>query len=182
MEIPEPTNTSYSAEQLETPISEIDVGFDVLDQTQHEKDGYNPSKETINKYLSNVINNYSDIVGFTLTLKKKYHNDDDKYMHRLIENKILRSSIWKDKCYIIFPEYTRKGNLHYHGIMWNQYEIEVMRCLKWWRRIFGFAKPELKINSKYNWIKYITKDYMKTGLWTIYNIKHPKEIAGGCTK
>ncbi len=149
------------------------IGFELLDQTQRKKsvNEYNPSKEVINSKLTEIINNFTDVCGFTLTIKKKYHNDDDKYIHRLVQTKILTSLVWKNKKYMIFPEYTKKGNLHYHGIIWDEYEIEVMRCIKWWRRIFGFAKPELKLSSKYNWIKYIVKDYGKTGLWTIYNIK-----------
>ncbi len=157
-------------------IPELYSGFELLDQTQRknshipEKDVYNPSKEVVLKHLNNLINNSSDICGFTLTLKKKYHNDDDKWMHRQIHNGIRMSRVWYDKKYILFPEYTKKGVLHYHGVMWDEYQTEVMRCIKWWRRKYGFAKPELKINNKNNWIKYITKDYGNTGLWTISNL------------
>ncbi len=149
----------------------------VLDQTQPkllcilEKDTYNPSIETINKTLSYVADNYSDVCGFTLTFKKSFHNDDDKWLHRHVHKSLLNQKDWKRVKYIIFPEFTpKKGVLHYHGIIWDEYEITIMRCLKYWRRKYGFAKPELKLNSIYNWIKYITKDYMKTGLWTITNL------------
>ncbi len=133
------------------------------------KDEYNPSVETVNKILTKVIDSDLMMSGFTLTLKKKYHNDDDKYIHRLIATKLIKSKIWNNKSYVLFPEYSAKGNLHYHGVMWNEYQFEVMRCVKWWRRHFGFVKPEMELHSKYNWLKYIIKDYGKTGLWTLHN-------------
>ncbi len=161
-------------------------GFDILDQTQRkkmrlinliDKDEFNPAKETINKYLNTIINSSSDISGFTLTFNKKYHNDDDRWLNRHVHDSIIKSKIWKDKKYIIIPEYTKKGNLHYHGIMWDEYHSEVMKCIKWWRRKFGFVKPELVLSSKFNWIQYITKNYGKTGLWTIHNIKDEKSVS-----
>ena len=148
----------------------------LLDQTTPKKsdsDVYLPVKEHIIKELIKK-NNISQISGFTLTLKKKFHNDDDKWLMRFIERKINKSRIWKNKEYIIFPEYTKNGILHFHGCMYNEYHHEVMRCMKWWRREFGFVKPELTLSSYSNWIKYITKDYGKTGLWTIYKLNNPR--------
>ncbi len=155
------------------------VGFELLDQTQPQKSGmcnkdeFNPSIEAINRELKK-IKIYTQVSGFTLTLKKKYHTTDDKWMHRQIIKAIKKSHIWKNKKYIIFPEYTKAGNLHYHGIMYDEYPLEVMRCIKWWRHKYGFAKPELKLKSVDNWIKYITKEHSKTGLWTIHNIRSAK--------
>ncbi len=107
-------------------------GLLLLDQTTQKLDDsevYLPVKEYIIKELIN-----KDIIsqkcGFTLTLRKKYHNDDDKWMWRQIENKLNGSKIWKDKEYIMFPEYTKNGILHAHGIMYNQYQSEFMRCMK----------------------------------------------------
>lgn len=136
-----------------------------------EPDGeYYPTRVAINSCLSNVIDQYSDLVGFTLTFRKSFHSDDDLFLHRMISKKLIKSTVWKTKKYILFPEFTsKKGNLHYHGIMWDSYEIEVMRSMKWWRKNYGFVRVELKLNSPYNWLKYITKDYMKTGLYTLYN-------------
>ncbi len=170
---PSPTNNSMSYEQLN------DVGLKLLDQSNAKKDDFlnldpnefNPSKETLNKELFLIIDNFSDCCGATLTLKKKFHDDDDRWLHRHIFNDICNSRLWSDKKYMLFPEYTKQGVLHYHMIMWDVYQLEVMRCIKWWRRKYGFVKPELKLNSPVNWIKYITKDYMKTGLWTISKIQ-----------
>ena len=150
--------------------------FEILDQTPTDKnkkgrsDDYNPTREIINKKLSTIIDNFTDVCGFTLTLNKKYHNDDDKYVHRHIQDALIKSRVWKDKKYFLFPEYTKKGILHYHGVMWDEYQIEVMRCVKWWRRKYGFVKPELELKHPYKWIAYITKNYGKTGLWTISHI------------
>ncbi len=153
------------------------IGVEVLDQPQQkksglvlEKDVYNPSIAELEKVLKLVIDNYTDVCGFTLTFKRKYHMDDDRWLHRDVQNSIVKSRKWKDIKYIMFPEYTKNGNLHYHGIIWDEYQTVVMDCLKWWRRKYGFAKPELKLNSKFNWIKYITKDYGLTGLWTLNNL------------
>lgn len=123
-------------------------------------------QERIMKKLKE-IEIYSDKCGITLTLKKKYHDDDDIWMHRYIQDKINKSIIWKKKNYILFPEFTKKGILHYHGVIWGSYQIEVIKMAKWWRRSLGFVKLELKINNYKNWMNYITKDYGKTGLWTI---------------
>lgn len=148
------------------------VGFKILDKTQREfgdEVAYNSAKAYIHRFLGNIIDNNSQICGFTLTLCKTFHEDEDIFLHRYIHRSISNSRIWKGKKYIIFPEYTARGILHYHGIMWGEYDSEVMRCIKWWKRKYGFVKPELRINSKANWIKYITKDYGRNGLWTIYD-------------
>ncbi len=159
-----------------TQIYNKKLGLQLLDQTQpaiskmSNKDEYNPSIEVIRKELDKISKNYSQVCGFTLTFKKKYHSSCDKWLHRKVHNEIKKSKIWKDTKYIIFCEYTKKGILHYHGIIYDSYEIQVMRCIKWWRRLYGFAKPELKLINKQNWLTYITKDYGKTGLWTMSKI------------
>ncbi len=145
--------------------------FELLDQTKPKK--CNPVTEYIKHLINTKIDKFSQVSGFTLTLKKKYHDDDSVWIHRYIHAKILKSSVWKDKNYILIPEFTKAGNLHYHGIIWDHYDITVMRCIKWWRREFGYAKPELELRNYKNWSKYILKNYLKTGLWTIFN-----EIAG----
>ncbi len=152
------------------------VGLTILDQTQQKLcnnqkiQEINITRKVLLKKLKE-IENFTDVCGLTLTLKKKYHNDDDKWIHRHIQAKINNSRVWKDIKYILIPEYTKNGVLHYHGVIWDSYQIKVIKCVKWWRRTFGFVKPELKINKYSNWMKYIIKDYGKTGLWTLYNIK-----------
>ncbi len=112
----------------------------------------------------------TQLYGVTLTLKKMYHDDDDTWMHKYIIDKMNKSRVWKNKNYILIPEYTQQGVLHYHGVIWDMYEVNFMKLAKWWRRTFGYVKPELKIINFNKWIDYITKDYGKIGLWTIYNI------------
>ncbi len=124
--------------------------------------------------------------GFTGTFNmKKFKNDDPTYMHRLVIAKLLKSTSWKGVKYIIFPEFDDNGNLHYHGLIWDVYEVKFVKCLKMWRQTFGFAKPELNIKhyicnkelfkckrqpKSWCWKHYITKSVGKTGLWTISNI------------
>ncbi len=156
----------------------MSVEFELLDQTTQKlgnsdkKDTYNPKREYINKILNTLIDNKSSqVAGFTLTLKKKYHEDDPVWMHRYIHKSLQSSRIWKDKNYILFPEFTKRGVLHYHGIMWDEYQVEVIRSINWWRRKYGFVKLEKKINNLRSFLTYITKDYNTVGLWTITN-KH----------
>ncbi len=147
------------------------LGLEVLDQTQRDFRSYNPAKEVILK-KTKEIEKFSDKCGATLTLKKKYHNDDPLYMHRLVEAKLTKSTLWNKRKYILFPEFgSKNGVLHYHGIFWDMYQIEFVKLINWWRRTFGFVKMELEIRHYDCWIKYITKEHGKTGLWTIYQIK-----------
>ncbi len=159
------------------PYLEDESSLELLDQTTHNK-GENDAtivRMMIEEQLKN-LENLSEVSGFTLTLRQKYHEIDDLEMHRYIHKKILKSRVWKNLNYIIIPEYTAKGALHYHGVIYDSWEFNVMRCIKWWRREFGFAKPELKLKSVKNWVKYIQKDRNKTGLWTIYNFKEKINI------
>lgn len=125
-------------------------------------------KGVIMDKLNKVIK-FSDMCGFTLTFRREYHNDDPAYLHRLVENRILKSRVWKDVKYMMFCEYTKNGILHYHGCTWDCYQIQVIRIINWWKRSFGFAKPETDVKHPDKWIEYITKDYGKSGLWTLYN-------------
>ncbi len=152
--------------------SNIGVGFELLDQNTHDKTekSYSPAKETILKKLIS-IKAESQMCGSTLTLRPTFHGEDPLDMHRYIHNKILNSRIWKNKKYIFFAEYTKKGVLHYHTIHWDIYQTEFVRLMQWWRRSFGFAKVELEIRHPDCYIKYITKNYHKVGLYTIYQIK-----------
>lgn len=143
------------------------VGVDILDQTPHDK---------LKSAIIKEINKFSQKSGFTLTINAskvcKFVKDvtDPKELHRYIHNKIVKSRVWKKIKFVMFPEFsTINGNLHYHGIIYDEYQTVVMKCIKWWRRNFGFAKPELEIRHYDNWMNYITKDINKTGLWTIYN-------------
>jgi len=160
--------------------------FEILDQTTFQlanpkgikckddeevESSYTPSRVHLQKTLEG-IKKVSQMSGFTLTFKPKYHNEDDILLHRNVQYKLLRSNIWKKISYILIPEFTsKKGQLHYHGIIWNNYDTSVMKAIKWWRRIYGYAKPELRIRSRDNWIRYICKDFGKTGLWAITNIR-----------
>ncbi len=157
---------------------EIDQGLDLslLDQIQPSKIEleYNPSIETIRKQIL-IINEFSDKCGITLTLKKKFHSVDPKIMHRAIAKKLRNSRIWQQYKWILFPEFTKSGVLHYHGVIYDVYQLNAIQLSQWWRRTYGFTKLELKIQVFSNWSKYITKDYGKVGLWTLYNIKDLKK-------
>ncbi len=128
------------------------------------------------EYLTKCCEYYSQYSGFTLTLKTKYHDDDPVWLHRHIHNTILKSRIWKGKIFCLRPEFTKKGVLHYHGIIFDEYQTTVLQLLNWWRRNYGFVKPELKIRHNKKWIEYMFKDYFSTGLWTIETL--PRKPSG----
>lgn len=148
---------------------EIRHSGDILDQQYAEfretkMDNY--MKRVITERLMKLIER-DDIMGATFTLRPIYYTKDDKLLHREIELRIMKSTVWKDTYFYMFPEFTKQGNLHYHIIMYGVYQIKFMQCVKWWRRNYGFVKTELKINNNKNWVNYIIKDYGRTGLWTI---------------
>ncbi len=171
-------NININSDNMLYSMKSMALGLELLDQTQSEITDaiHNTPKEDniVREAIIKVLNlaiRESDTVGVTFTLKRKYHNEDNKWMHRYIQEKIEKSRIWKKKKYVLIPEFTSSGNLHYHSIIWGSYQCEVMKMVNWWRRTFGFAKAELELRHPECWIKYITKDYGKTGLWTLYNVQ-----------
>lgn len=149
---------------------EKDVG-EVLDQPQHPKGCYNAVFVKIQSIIDDIVSEkYTQVHGLTLTFRKRYHGYPIKWLHRQVLNRLSRSRIFRTRNYLLFPELTEKnGILHYHGIVWNQYQIDTMKMINWWRREYGFAKPELALKSRVKWIEYITKDYGKTGLYSFFN-------------
>ena len=117
-----------------------------------------------------------------MTFKPLFHDEDPMEFHKIIYDKLFKSKIWEN--YIIFPEFTDKGILHYHGVFFDIYECKFVRMANWWRRQFGFTRNELKINTydclkiincvhsdpdgKHCWKHYISKSYGKTGLKTMF--------------
>lgn len=145
----------------------------VLDQTQPEiktKGKSTESKlEKVTNDLKKIFLDHSQVYGCTLTYKKKYHEEYPRDLHRNTYECIMKSRIWKRnkvKFYLI-PDFTKKGILHYHGIIYNVYKVDAVSIMKWWRRNYGFAKFEDNIKYSDKWIQYITKDVGTTGLWPV---------------
>ncbi len=162
------------------------LSFDVvpiLDRTTSdlETNVYKPVRSAIIKVMKEIINNdYSEVFGFTLTLspKKKYRgqymqNFDDLKLHRLIGETLKSSRVWKDVCYFMYPEFGESnGRLHYHGVIYNCYQLKFKKCMSQWKRVFGNTKPEMVLTSNRAWIGYCVKDDGATGLYPFYNITH----------
>ncbi len=123
--------------------------------------------------------------GCTLTFKSKFHGDDPLMIHRVTESFFIQ---YQSKFqYMVFAEFTGKGNLHYHLVAWDCYQLPFTAMIKKWRRSYGFGKPEYNIRYYYCgtekcsvkklmlrpkadskcWLHYIIKDYLKNGLWAI---------------
>ncbi len=156
-----------------------------LDQHQPKKlvksnDPYLVYEHILSQLIS--LKNNTQLYGITLTFKKKFKMDDPRWLHCLIE-RWLKQTKWKELNYILFPEFTPKGDLHYHGVIWDSYEAPFLQRVRAWQRKYGFVKPELKLNTykcenglstklnKCCWYHYIIKDHGKTGLWTLTNYK-----------
>ncbi len=148
--------------------------LDILDPSTAKKDSLVVHSQ-IEKEIGINNKSFSQKAGFTLTVDKKKlkrlirNCDDPEIVHRYLAMKLSRSRLWGKMKYIMFPEFNQNGGLHYHGIIWDQYESAVIRALNMWRRDVGFVKPELKIRDIDNWTKYIQKDKYINGLWTISN-------------
>lgn len=149
------------------------LGFKLLDKTLTNLPDkvYSPTKKVLIKKLIE-IENFTDVCGVTFTISRKFHSMDPKDLHRMIYEKLGASRLYKDKNYILIPEFTSKGILHYHGVIWGSYQCHVMKLVNWWRRTYGFVKVELELRNYLNWINYMLKDYGKTGLWTIYRFEN----------
>lgn len=131
---------------------------------------------------------FSEIYGITFTFRQSFHGDNPLFLHRLIDQKIARSRLWRGCKYILYPEFNASGILHYHGIIYDCPQIVMTRLNNWWKRNYGtITKIEYSIryafcgtealctqknksNAKHCWLHYVSKDSGKTGLWIIYNL------------
>lgn len=151
------------------------IGFELLDQTLP-ADGDKKRTETnmvrlaIFNDLSHVPDKYSQIYGITFTFKPKFYTLDPDHLHSLVRSRIEKSTVCRKCKYYLIPQFTPKGNLHYHGVVYDCYQVPFMKMVKWWRRNFGFSKPELTIRHYDKWIRYITRDMYITGLSTIWKV------------
>ncbi len=149
-------------------IKNKNVFAGVLDKSKQHVQGKhtNLSREFIIKKLSDIIKKHSQLCGITLTLKMRFQDRDPKNMHLDIQKKIVNSKVWDNK-YVLIPEFSPKGHLHYHGIIYDHYNVGVVRMSNMWARTFGFTKIEFTLHHPSEWIKYMMKDLGKTGLNTI---------------
>lgn len=156
--------------------SKIDIYMEYLNTIKTEKkiEPFDINNERVSfKYRLNELykaRGNTHFHGFTFTFKQKFHQDDPKFLHNYVYNKISKSRIWKNKKFVMFPEFTKNGILHYHGVIIDEWQIESVRLINWWRRLFGFVKPELEVNNRDRFIKYITKDRNKNGLWSMSHL------------
>ena len=148
------------------------VGFELLDQNQpsESEKSYSPSKH-FHHALLEKIRKYSDLKGATFTFSSKYHKDDPEELYDFVKLCINKSNLWKNQNFILYPEYTKNGNLHFHSLNWDIYETPFIKMIKWWRRTFGFVKIELKIRFPDEYILYQSKNYGKIKLKPIISFK-----------
>lgn len=140
---------------------------------------------------------YTQVYPVTLTMnrkKKAIEKMNDRQLHIYIIDRLKKNRSWKKVNYIVFPEYDKHGRLHYHGVIYGVYQVEVSNCIRFWRNTFGFVDREFMKEIKYKkcshdhsfvlsdceyiqkkivrkgcWFHYCIKDTQSSGLWTMYN-------------
>lgn len=110
--------------------------------------------------------NCTQKVGFTLTFSKMWQDEDPDTLYKYIQDYIEK---YFDKIqYVLVPEFTSSGIMHFHGIIYNCYQRTINKVLNEWRKTFGFIKIESHITDK--WEKYICKDIFDVGYPVITNL------------
>ncbi len=162
----------------------------VLDQTQPTKcERSDGSKVVWNNILKQLIkvNNSSQKYGLTLTFRSSFNLDDPLILHRVTEEFMNKYNAKFQ--YIGFAEFTKRGNIHYHLVIWDCYLLPLISFCKAWQRKFGIYRLEDPIKYYYClnikqcnikrimlrpkkeskcWLHYIIKNH-PSGLWPLTN-------------
>ncbi len=147
-------------------------GVVYLDQTLPEKRRLSlVVREALLKKFINIPNIYSQYYGITLTFTRKWKELDPDYLHKLVKTHVCKSLLFKKTKYYLFPEFTEAGDLHYHGVIYDCYELPFFKIVAHWKRVYGWAKPEKKIRNWKNFSDYCYKHIDITGLSMIYKIR-----------
>lgn len=121
-----------------------------------------------------ILSNLSDdsVIGITLTIK---------YLCKLgrfpmdqnitVRENLLRSRKFAKFKYILVPEFSKQGRLHYHGIFYEGYYSDYVAAIEYWRKKYGFVKGEFEIKYPEKWANYCCKDINKTFLPIIHQDK-----------
>ncbi len=145
--------------------------FDIIDPKEFEKQyqsNYTKASVPINicecnHSIENKIKKMvscTQKIGFTLTFAKMWHDEDPDTLYKYFTDYIYKEFPCKIE-YIIAPEFTSSGILHFHGIIYNCYQRCVNKLFTKWRKNYGFIKMEYKITE--HWESYILKDMDNIG-------------------
>lgn len=124
-----------------------------------------PPKNLLDIYNKFESMNHLDLQEICVTFKSKYHKMNTGYLHNNFKKwfvKWIKKHLYFKPTYIMIPEFTKAGVIHYHGIIYfdnaNDYwTAEIKRlCNNKWGRTQG-----KKIYNIENYWKYITKDITK---------------------
>ncbi len=173
------------------------LGFDLTNpKRKKEESATAPKNDTFIIKKLKWLDVFTPKFAVTLTInkRKKYMKKmDDTEIHRYVSDRLRNNCNWRKMKYVLFPEYGDKGNLHYHGIVWNTYEVTLSKAIRFYRNNIGFVNKDWSKDIKYYtclgfpnlaisqchtirdkktksgcWTHYITKSYKRTGLGTIY--------------
>lgn len=124
-----------------------------------------------NKNIESVIKRMSlcsQKIGFTMTFAKMWHDEDPDTLYKYFQD-YIKTNFESDAQYIIAPEFTTHGVMHFHGIMYNSYQRFVNKMFTDWRKQYGMIKMEYTITE--HWENYITKDMDNIGYPVVTNLK-----------
>lgn len=118
------------------------------------------AKKEVLKNILQIFAKNTQRFGFTMTFRPEFHSHTPDFQyHQLL---FFKRDLPKSLKYIIVPEFTEKGNLHFHGIIFNEYDRKCWSVLKKWQLENGFVyKSKGQLTEKY--AVYICKDLTTTG-------------------
>ncbi len=124
-----------------------------------------------NKNLLNLMKKYRDVsdqIGFTLTFNSSYHDEDPDLLYTYLVRYVKQYFTNENMNFIVMTEFTAKGIIHFHGIIYNCYQRFVVKMLTSWRKWYGIIKLEYKLSDK--WEVYILKEEKTSGYPAIHNL------------
>ncbi len=89
---------------------------------------------------------------------------DPEVIHKMVRNWMTDQPVY----YVLVPEYTKQGDIHWHGIIVADSVSKMSKFRNRWKTMFGFTCVSKKFSVD-GWIDYIMKDIDITGLSYITN-------------
>jgi len=97
--------------------------------------------------------------GITLTLRKPLENNYDyRSQFFLTASKMLRTFPKYCSVFELYPEFTQRGRIHYHGRFKPKSNKDQLKLLQLLRQEVGFIKVESVIKHMVHWSDYCKKD------------------------
>lgn len=157
-----------------------------LDETMRERYSQMVSSITldIDRYNSCENKKVYQLSSYALTLTlsarkiKNLHSEELNILNSNIRNATLHYCLKniREISYKAYPELTKAGDIHYHGIMFAD-AYNAQKLIRWWRRHHGFVKWKYIFDLP-KWLEYIEKDQEKHPMhpMQVYKTAKPKKV------